>query len=148
LLSPFLLWRIVLVSVIFAIGAFAIFAWARQSDSSLPEARTMVVNAIVAMEIAYLFSVRYLHSASLTWEGLLGTRPVVIGVGGIIVLQAALTYIPWMQQLFETTGLSVTQSLVVVAVGVIVFAVLELEKHAFFYWSKGGGRRLALSHGD
>jgi magnesium-transporting ATPase (P-type) len=80
---------------------------------------------------------------------LLGTRPVVIGVGSIIVLQAALTYIPWMQRLFETSGLSLTQSLVVVAVGVIVFAVLELEKHALLYLSAWRqARAIALSHGD
>jgi magnesium-transporting ATPase (P-type) len=106
-----------------------VFAWARQRGLSLPEARTMVVNAIVAMEIAYLFSVRYLRSASLTWEGLLGTRPVVIGVGSIIVLQAAFTYIPWMQRLFETSGLSLLENAVVIAVGVVVFAMLEIEKH-------------------
>jgi potassium/sodium efflux P-type ATPase len=148
LLSPFLLWRIVLVSIVFAIGAFAIFAWARQSGSPLDEARTMVVNAIVAMEIAYLFNVRYLRSASLTWEGLLGTRPVIVGVGTITVLQGAFTYMPWMQRLFETRGLSPVQIAVVAAVGVLVFAVLELEKHALTYVSNGrAARRLVVSPG-
>ena len=39
---------------------------------SLAEARTVAVNTLVVMEIAYLFSVRYVHGTSLTWRGRAG----------------------------------------------------------------------------
>ena len=53
-----------------------------------------------------------------------------------------------MQRLFETSGVSPMQTLVIIGAGVAVFAVLELEKHAFFYWSNGlRARRPALSDG-
>ena len=63
---------------------------APSASSSMPSsaasrsrlARTMVVNTIVVMEIFYLFSVRYIHGPSLTWQGVLGTPAVLIGVRG------------------------------------------------------------------
>jgi magnesium-transporting ATPase (P-type) len=66
LLSGFLLWRIVLVSLLFGAGAFGIFAWAEARGLAHEEARTMVVNTIVVMEFFYLFSVRYVHGTSIT----------------------------------------------------------------------------------
>ena len=67
-------------------------------------ARTMVVNTVVVLELFYLFSVRYLYGASLTWRGVLGTPAVLLGISVIVGLQSAFTYIPWMQYLFQTTA--------------------------------------------
>ncbi len=128
LLSGFLIWRIVLVSILFAIFAFAMFGWAEQNGRSNEEARTIVVNTIVVMEVFYLFSVRYLRMTSLTLRGVLGTRAVLLGVGSIIVLQLAFTYTPVMQWLFDTRPMALMDGLLVVGVGVLLFVVLEIEK--------------------
>jgi magnesium-transporting ATPase (P-type) len=130
LLSGFLLWRIVLVSLLFAAGAFGIFAWAEARGLAHEEARTMVVNAIVVMEIFYLFSVRYLHGTSVTWQGMLGTPAVLIGVGAIVVLQFAFTYLPVMQRLLQTRSIAFGDGLVIVGVGIGLLCVLEVEKRA------------------
>ena len=61
LLTPGLLWRILFVSALVVAGAFGSFAWATARGLSIETARTMVVNALVVMEIFYLFSVRYVH---------------------------------------------------------------------------------------
>ncbi|MGI9404034.1 MAG: HAD-IC family P-type ATPase, partial [Hyphomicrobium sp.] len=128
LLSGFLIWRIVLVSILFAIIAFAIFGWAEQNGRSHEEARTIVVNTIVVMEVFYLFSVRYLRMTSLTLEGLLGTPAVLLGVGSIVVLQLAFTYTPVMSSLFDTRPLTLVDGLLVIGAGVLLFVVLEIEK--------------------
>lgn len=128
LLTGFLLWRIIFVSLLFAAGAFGIFAWAEVRGLAQEVARTMVVNTIVVMEIFYLFSVRYLHGTSMTWEGLLGTPAVLIGVGGILVLQLAFTYVPLMQRLFETRSIALTDGFVIIGVGIALFGILEIEK--------------------
>lgn len=130
LLSPFLIWRVGLVSVLFAIGAFGMFAWAEARGQSHEAARTIVVNTVVVMEIFYLFSVRYLHGASATWQGALGTSAVLLGVGGIVVLQLAFTYVPFMQTLFETRPVGFTDGIAILAVGVALFVILEVEKFA------------------
>jgi magnesium-transporting ATPase (P-type) len=67
-LSGFLVWRIVFVSVLFVIGAFGVFFWTLERGLPLELARTMVVNTIVVMQIFYLFSIRYAHGPSLTWQ--------------------------------------------------------------------------------
>jgi hypothetical protein len=57
------------------------------------------------MEKVYLFSVRYIHGASITWQGV-GTAAVLVGVVGIVVLQLSFTYIPVMQRLFQTRSIA------------------------------------------
>jgi len=106
LLSGFLLWRIVFVSVLFAIGAFSMFAWAETHGASHELARTIVVNAIVVMEVFYLFSVRYMRMTSFTWQGLLGTPAVLLGVGSIVLLQFGFTYLLYCYNLVSHIYLS------------------------------------------
>ena len=128
LLSGFLVWRIVFVSVLFVVGAFGMFFWADRRGLSLEEARTLVVNTIVVMEIFYLFSVRFQHGTSLTWSGMLGTPAVLTGVGLVVVLQLAFTYAPPLQAVFDTRPVSLSDGAMVVGTGVVLFAVLEIEK--------------------
>jgi len=128
LLSPFLLWRVALVSVLFSIGIFGQFALARQMGGSLEVARTIAINTLVSMEIFYLFSVRYMHGASLTIVGLRGTRPVLIAVAIVVALQGLFTYAPIMNDLFQTTALNPLQLALCTAAGVLLLLILELEK--------------------
>ena len=128
ILSGQLLWRVVLVSILFAIGAFGMFAWAERRGLSHEMARTMVVNTVVVMEIFYLFSIRYVHGTSLSWQGVLGTPAVLMGVGGIVVLQLAFTYLPIMQRLFDTRSIAIVDGLAIIGVGIALLVIIELEK--------------------
>jgi magnesium-transporting ATPase (P-type) len=140
LLSGLLIWRVVLVSVLFTAGAFAIFAWAEWRGLPLEAARTAVVNAIVVLEIAYLFSVRYQRSTSFSWRGALGTRPVLIGVGSVTILQLAFTYAPPLQALFATKALDpFLDGLPILAVGLGLMLILEAEKGVRRRRLRGGG---------
>ena len=129
LLSPFLVWRVVFVSLIFVVGALSVFFYALDRGLGVETARTMVVNTIVVLEIFYLFNVRYLHMTSFTWQGALGTPPVLIAVAVVVVAQFAFTYLPAMQALFATRPVSFLDGLLIVAVGVVAMAILEAEKH-------------------
>ncbi|RUO34923.1 cation-translocating P-type ATPase [Aliidiomarina soli] len=127
-LSGFIIWRIGLVSVLFTAGIFAVFEWAQWQGYSDEYARTMAVNTLVAMEVWYLFSVRYLRRASFSIPDLKGTPPVLLAVMAVFVLQLLFTYSPWLQTLFASEPLSMQHGLLCVAVGIILFAILELEK--------------------
>ncbi|ACI99824.1 cation-transporting P-type ATPase [Rhodospirillum centenum] len=128
ILSRFLVWRVVLVSVLFLIAAFGIFEWAMSNGRSLEEARTLVVNTIVVLEIAYLFSVRYLHLTSFSWVGMLGTPAVLIGITVVTALQFAFTYLPPFQALFGTAAVRFGDGVIVVVLGAVLLVFLELEK--------------------
>jgi magnesium-transporting ATPase (P-type) len=134
LLSGELLWRVAFVSALFAAFAFLMFTWAKSRGSPVEEARTLVVNTVVVMEIFYLFSVRYLHGPSLTWQGLLGTPAALIGIGGIVLLQFAFTYLPVMQRLFQTRSVPLLDGILVVGAGIMLFAILEAEKRLRRAW--------------
>ncbi len=128
LLSRRLLWRIVFVSLLFVIGAFGIFFYAIDRGQSVDMARTMVVNTIVVMEIAYLFSVRFVYGRSLTWRGLLGTPAVLAGVAITVLAQLAFTYLPVLQSVFATEPIARHDWLLIIGIGVALLILVELEK--------------------
>jgi magnesium-transporting ATPase (P-type) len=128
LVSGFMLWRVVLVSLLFAGTALALYDRSVAAGGSPEEARTLVVNALVAMEVGYLFSVRFLASRSLTWRAALGTPAVLWALGLLVVLQLAFTYLPVMNTLFATTPQSAAQLALAVACGAGLMLVLEAEK--------------------
>jgi len=128
LLSRFLLWRIVFVSLLFLVGIFGVFHWTLSQGGSTDLARTMAVNALVSMEVFYLFSVRFLKNPSFNWQGVKGTPRVLMAVAFVVTLQLAFTYLPMFQQIFSTQGLSFAQLLLISGIGASVLIVLELEK--------------------
>jgi magnesium-transporting ATPase (P-type) len=130
--TALLLWRVGIVSVLFTIGAFGMYAWAEGRGLSHQTAQTMVVNTVVVMEIFYLFSVRYVYGTSMTVRGLLGTKAVLIGVGGIVALQLAFTYLPFMQRLFQTRSIAMADAVAIVGVGIALLGILEIEKRLRF----------------
>ena len=129
LLSAFLVWRVVLVSLLFLAGALSIFFYALNQGHDVDTARTMVVNTIVVLEIFYLFNVRYLHSTSFTWQGALGTLPVLLAIAIVVIAQLAFTYLPVMQELFASKPVSLTDGALIIAVGILAMIILEVEKH-------------------
>jgi magnesium-transporting ATPase (P-type) len=128
LLSPFLVWRIFFVSVLFTIGALAIFFYALGRGLSVETARTMVVNVLVVFEIFYLFNVRYLHMTSFTLRGALGTPAVLAALAVVVVAQFAFTYLPVMQEIFQTEPIGFADGVIIVAAGVVLMVILEVEK--------------------
>ena len=94
----------------------------------------MVVNTLCAMEVFYLFSVRFLHMRSFTWQGARGTPAVLWAIATVVVAQLAFTYAPWMQRLFDTRAVPWPEMLLIVAVGAATMLVLEIEKAILRRW--------------
>lgn len=128
ILSGFILWRILLVSLILVIGTFGLFLWEREQGASIELARTVAVNTLVMFEIFYLFSARFLLAPSLTRDGLQGNRFVFYAIAILIVFQAAFTYLSPMQTLFATTAMGWEAWLRVVVIASSVLWLVELEK--------------------
>ncbi|TYK72728.1 HAD-IC family P-type ATPase [Comamonas sp. Z3] len=128
LLQPYLLWRVALVSVLFALGCFGMFEWSLRRGDSVELARTIVVNALVIMEIFYLFSVRYTQGTSLSLRGVLGTPAVLLGVAGVTLVQLLFTYTAPMQALFDSRPVDLESGLLAIGLGVALLLLLEVEK--------------------
>jgi len=128
ILSRFLVWRIVFVTLVFVGGTTLSFFAAWERGIGLEAARTVAVNTLVALEVFYLFSVRYLHASSIHWTGLKGTPAVLIAVALVLVLQLSFTYLPPLQTMFGTAALGFRDLAQPVLVGIAGLLLFELEK--------------------
>ena len=127
LLQGFLVWRVFFVSLLFLTGIFASWFWAMHQQGDQSVARTLAVNTLVAMEVFYLFAVRYLDTPSVTLRGVVGT-PVVLGaVASVLILQLLFTYLPWFHNTFETSALPLGMLVFAGLAGVAVLVILEFE---------------------
>ena len=128
LLTGELVWHIILVSALFLCGVFGIYAYAMDRGYSVELARTMAVNTLVVMEIFHLFFIRNIYGTSLTWKAARGTKAVWATVIVTVLAQFAVTYLPFMQDIFLTQAVPVLDGFVIVGVGVALFVIIEAEK--------------------
>ncbi|GGD11304.1 cation-transporting P-type ATPase [Aquisalinus flavus] len=128
LLGPELAWHIVLVSILFLAGVFGMFSYAVDRGYTPELARTIALNTLVVMEIFHLFFIRNIYGTSLNLKALAGTRLIWTTIAVLTAAQFAITYIPALQTIFGTQSVPLGDGLLIVAIGVVLFVILELEK--------------------
>ena len=128
ILSGFLIWRIIFVSILLSLGTFGLFKWEQAFGASLDVARTVAVNTLVAGEIVYLFNCRRIIDKSWTWDGLFGSRPVLIAVALVMGFQLLFTYLPVMQVIFHTTSIGFESWGRIILFALGLFILVEIEK--------------------
>ncbi|WP_275096445.1 cation-transporting P-type ATPase [Sedimenticola hydrogenitrophicus] len=129
LLSPFMVWRILYVSVLMVLATFGLFIWEHNAGASIETARTVAVNTLVVAEIFYLLNARYIIASVLNRDGLLGSRYVLLAILIVSLFQMLYTYLPLMQLFFHSAPLPIESWLRIIAAGVLLFFLVELEKH-------------------
>jgi Ca2+-transporting ATPase len=135
LLAGALLLRTGLVALIILAGAFWLFFWElRREGETIAEARTAVINVIVCVEIAYLFSCRSLHH-SIFAIGWFTNWWVIGGALAMVGAQLLFTYAPVMNRLFHSAPIDAKSWLGIAVVATVAFAAIELEK-----WIRHGRR--------
>ena len=128
ILSALLAWRTALVSALFCVVVFAVFFWALKRGEALEHAQTFAVNAMVGLEIAYLFSVRLRHSAPFDFRAIRLTRALLTGIGAVVVLQILFTYLPPLEILYDTRPIDWPDMGVAALAAIGLILLLELEK--------------------
>ncbi|UUI59155.1 cation-transporting P-type ATPase [Aeromonas salmonicida] len=128
ILSGELVWHIALVSLLFLCGVYGIYSYAMDSGYSVELARTLAVNTLVVMEIFHMFFIRNIYGTSLTWQAVRGTKTGWTTVIIIVIAQFAITYLPVMQAIFATESIPFWDGVLVIAIGVALFTIIETEK--------------------
>lgn len=128
LLSGALAWHIALVSILFLGGVYGIYSYATGKGYSIELARTLALNTLVVMEIFHLFFIRNIYGTSLTWKAVRGTKVVWIVVGIVTIAQLCVTYLPPLQQVFATVSIPFWDGVLVIAIGILLFVLVETEK--------------------
>lgn len=146
LLSRTLIWHIVFVTMLFAVGVFGIYSYAINQGYTIELARTMAMNTLVVMEVFHLFFVRNMYGTSLTWKAVRGTKMVWYAVILVTIGQLAITYLPIMQSIFKTEAVPFGDGVLVISIGVALFAVAEMEKRLRLMAKKYGKAHNAKAH--
>ncbi|WP_458527058.1 cation-transporting P-type ATPase [Onishia taeanensis] len=128
LLTKDLAWHIVLVSGLFLAGVFGMYAYAIEREYSVDLARTIALNTLVVMEIFHLLFIRNLHGSVLSWRSVRGTKIVWATIAGVVVAQGMMTYLPPFQAMFSTEAVPLGDGMVILGIGMLLFAVIETEK--------------------
>lgn len=89
--------------------------------------QTIVFNLLCFSQMAHLIAIRSDHQ-SVFKIGLLSNKPLLLAVLFTIGAQLAVTYIPFLQVIFKTQGLTALEICGVVAASLIVFIIVECEK--------------------
>jgi Ca2+-transporting ATPase len=127
ILTPELIWRVVLVGVLILIGAFGLFEVMLSQGYSLEAARTVAVNVVIVIEIFYLLNCRSLYQ-SVFRVGLFTNRFVILGIAVMLLLQLGFTYLPVMNSWLGSAPIPWEAWGAIFGVGIVSFVIVELEK--------------------
>jgi magnesium-transporting ATPase (P-type) len=127
LVSGALARHIVMAVLVISGLTIAVFVAATEFGLPIPSARTLALNALVGMEISLLLSVRNLtgREPGRRWRKM---RPLLLACLTVVLLQLALTYLPALQGIFETTPVSLIHWGIIIGLAVTAFALFELAE--------------------
>ena len=128
ILSGELVWHIILVALLFIAAIFAMFTYALDRGYSVPLAQTIAMNTLVVLKTFHLFFIRNIYGTSLTWGAIRGTPVVWLVIGIVTAAQFVITYFPPLQAILGTEPIALFDGLLIIAIGAVFFAVVEIEK--------------------
>jgi Ca2+-transporting ATPase len=122
-----LVFRIFLVGGLLLAGSFGLFEWELLHGESDAAARTVAVNVFVFGELFYLFNCRSL-TYSMFALGIFSNGWLLVGVGGMTVLQLLFTYVPTMNHVFGSAPIGLTEWCLILGVSLTIYLVVGAEK--------------------
>ncbi len=139
-LTWYMVWRIVFTSFILMLGALLLFNWELRQGQSLDKAQTVVATTIVVCQMFYLLNCRYLRASSLTVRIFYGNKVMYIAMGILAVLQLMFVYVPWFQDIFGTASLRTREWILIFAMGLATFLIIEMDKAIERWLAKRNGK--------
>jgi calcium-translocating P-type ATPase len=128
ILSGELVWHVILVAALFIAAILAMFNYAQDQGYSLALSQTIAMNTLVVLKTFHLFFIRNIHGTSLTWQAVKGTPVVWTVVGAVTAAQFAVTYLPPLQVVLGTEPVPLADGVLIVVIGAVFFALIEIEK--------------------
>ena len=121
---------IVMISLVTGLLSLGIFYWIWKSTGDLEKARTMIFTAVAIDSLLYVFSCRSVRQSILK-IGFWSNKYLLLAVGLGFILQIFAVYTPFLQNVFQTVPLNITDWLIVVTVG--IFAIISIEISKWFF---------------
>jgi Ca2+-transporting ATPase len=132
-------WRIVASGALLGLLSLAVGYWAWRQGN--PDWQTMIFTTLTFGQMAAVLSLRS-DSESFFRFGIRKNPSLLAAVALTVALQLAVTYVPFLQELFETQPLSAPELLLCIGLGVLMLLGVELEK---LFFKQADARNLARS---
>jgi P-type Ca2+ transporter type 2C len=111
----------------FLMGALSLGMQAWSLNDGTTHWQTMVFNTLCLSQMGHVLAIRS-ESQSFFSMGVFSNKPLIGAVLLTLLLQLAVTYVPFLQPIFRTEALTLKEFLLVGAVSSIVFFAVEIEK--------------------
>jgi magnesium-transporting ATPase (P-type) len=128
LLSFALVVRTVLVGGLGALVVFSLFNEFRNQGASIEYSRTIAVNALVLIEVFYLFNCRYLTQSIFHRDFFVGSKLLWLAAAVVIAIQIVFTYLPISQTVFGLENIGIQDWGVIILATLPVMLIVEIEK--------------------
>lgn len=127
LLNGYFIWRIIFVSLLIGGGTLLINIYLLNRGMNEEMVKTVTLQTIVVTQMFHLFNSRSIQGFALNRD-FFGNKAVFVVSALLIVLQLAITYIPFMNNIFGTVPLPLASWQYPFMLGIIVFIAVEIEK--------------------
>ena len=127
LLSGYFIWRIIFVSVLIGGGTLFLVQYLTAQGVDNNTIRTVTMQTIVLSQLFHLFNCRSIHGTAFDSK-FFSNKAIYIVAIILFVLQAAITYLPFMNNIFDTEPIALSFWQYPVYLGVAVFVIVEIEK--------------------
>jgi len=127
ILTGRMLAQVVLVGLLILIAAFGLFKWELARGAGLEAARTVALNTVAVIQALYLVNCRSLRHS--IWSiGLFRNGWLWLGIVGVLLLQAGLTYLPFLNVIFQTAPIGWDEWLRILGAGLAGLLLVEFQK--------------------
>jgi Ca2+-transporting ATPase len=118
-------WQIGISGLLLAILSAGVGHWAWSNNN--PDWQTMIFTTLTFGQMAAVLSLRS-DSESFFRFGIRHNPALIGAVILTVILQLLVTYVPFLQNLFETTALTPTDLLICIGLGIVMLVGVEIEK--------------------
>jgi len=127
ILTGQMLAQVTLVGVLILAAAFGLFKWELARGAGVDAARTVALNTVAVIQALYLVNCRSLRHS--IWSiGVFRNGWLWLGIAGVLALQAGLTYLPFLNAVFQTAPIGLDEWSRILGAGVAGLLLVELQK--------------------
>jgi Ca2+-transporting ATPase len=131
ILTGRLLAQVAQVGIIILIAAFGLFQWELLRGAGVDAARTVALNTVAVIQALSAVNCRSLRHSILS-IGLFRNGWLWLGIAGVLLLQAGITYLPFLNYIFQTAPIGWDEWLRILAAGATAMVLIESQKVILF----------------
>ncbi|MBP8259620.1 MAG: cation-transporting P-type ATPase [Verrucomicrobia bacterium] len=130
ILTGRMLAQVAFVGLLILMAAFGLFRWELARGAGIEAARTVALNTVAVIQALYLVNCRSLRH-SIVSIGLFRNGWLWLGITGVLLLQAAITYLPLLNNVFQTAPIGWDEWLRILGAGLATMGLVEAQKWWF-----------------